>query len=89
MNTNVDVLAVIQGHIAYYEGLQRQARDEGNNHYADELDEDSGTLNQLRVARDEVADLIEAADRLINSCDPESRGWPETVNAIARVRGAQ
>lgn len=88
MSQSVDVLAVIQEHVSHYEGLQRHARDEGNDHYADELDEESGTLNQLRLARAAVAELIEVLD-----VAAYGEYLPETVeqeirSALARVRGA-
>jgi len=58
--SGVDVLAVLDEHIGHYAALQQLARDEGNNHYADELEEHCGTLAQLRFARAAVAELIEA-----------------------------
>lgn len=45
-------------------------------------------LERLSSARAAVAELIAAAERLIDSANPELSGWAETVNALARVRGA-
>lgn len=42
----------------------------------------------LDVARDAVAELVEAAERLVDSANPETQGWSEAVAAIARVKGA-
>lgn len=68
----VDVLAVLDEHIGHYAVLQQLARDEGNNHYADELEEHCGTLTQLRFARAAVAELIEADDEF-DKCRAELR----------------
>ena len=65
--SGVDVLAVLDEHIGHYAALQQYARDEGNNHYADGLDEHCGTLMQLRLTRAAVAELIEAVDKLFGA----------------------
>ncbi len=35
-----------------------------------------------------VNELIEAAERLVDSANPETQGWSEAVAALARVKGA-
>lgn len=42
----------------------------------------------LREARAAVAKLIEAAERLVDSANPETQGWSEAVAALVRVKGA-
>lgn len=46
-------------------------------------------LKDLADARNAFAELIEAVDRLTDSANPETQGWDEAVNALARVRGAK
>ncbi len=53
------------------------------------LDERMGAIaSLLEVARAEVAELIEAAERLVDSANPETQGWSEAVDALARAKGA-
>ncbi|KRG86153.1 hypothetical protein H7691_12575 [Stenotrophomonas sp. CW117] len=87
MSAPVDVLAVLDGHIDYYVAIQQLARDEGNNHYADELDEHCGTLTQLREARAAVAELIATAvEKATDGCPCDSC---EALRVAARNCGGE
>ncbi|HDS1221720.1 TPA: hypothetical protein QEF96_000383 [Stenotrophomonas maltophilia] len=81
--SRVDVLAVIDDHIGHYATVQKWARDEGNHHYADELDEHSGTLTQLRLTRTAITELQAAARAYL-----AARDLADQVTADDRLRAA-
>lgn len=39
------------------------------------------------LARTALLNLLEAVDKLVDAADPETKGWGEVVDALARVRG--
>lgn len=56
MTAKTNPLAVMDARIEWLEALQQEARDEGNDHFANELEQDS--LREWREARSAMADLV-------------------------------
>lgn len=61
-DTPVDVVEILVDHLKYYTRLQVQAREEGNNFYANELDEEGGSLSQMKEAVVAMSRLFDAID---------------------------
>lgn len=64
MSKGIDVLSVLYDHISEYSSRQEDARNEGNDHYADQLDDDGGTLSDLRKAHAAIVELIFASEQM-------------------------